>query len=225
MLGNGTQEALDQLNAARGTRYTLTGQDYPSGAYSVGWSNYPYDYWNLWVNPARQGDTQEATLAQLSAQYRLVVWKHCYPVSSIGVDAGLPSVSSAAQTLGNFQLQYQALKTAMRAQPFTRFLVWTGAVQLQAHLSAGEAQRMKQFVDWLRTTWDEPGDNIYLFDFYALETAGSTGGLYLNPAYAASGSDDHPSESFARTIAAPRFAKRMADVLAGQGDRTSLTGD
>lgn len=225
MLNNGTYEELAKQNAARGTSYVLADADYPSGAYSVGWSNYPFDYWNLWVNPARLVDTQESTLAQLAAQYRLVVWKHCFPVSHIETDGVLPSVSSSTQTLGNYQLQYQALKTAMRAQPNTRFLVWTGAVELKSNLSLGEAQRMKQFVDWLRNTWDEKGDNIFLFDFYALETAGSEGGLYLNPAYAASSSDSHPSDAFARSIAAPRFAKRMADVLSGVGDQTSLTGD
>ena len=51
------------------------------------------------------------------------------------------------------------------------------ALGLPAALVAGEtdaeqAGRAKQFAEWVRSAWDEKGDNIFLWDFRALETEG-----------------------------------------------------
>ena len=201
-------------NAEQGTGYVVTELGYPGGDYP--WDNYPYDYWNLWVNHA--GPTpymEQPTLEILTAQYQVIVFKHCFPVSSIYADTGNPDVSSSEQTLENYRLQYAALKTALRSFPANRFIVWTGAALLESNTLADHAARAREFFDWVRTTWDEPGDNIYVWDFFDLET---DGGMYLLPEHGTT--DSHPNATFAAEVA-PLFAQRVVDVIRGRGDSTA----
>jgi hypothetical protein len=60
-------------------------------------------------------------------------------------------------------------------------------------------------------TWDEPGDNIHIFDFRLLETGGS---LYLPDKNAVSATNSHPNEEFSR-YAAPKFCERIVEVIGG----------
>ena len=64
-----------------------------------------------------------------------------------------------------------------------------------------------------RNTWDEKGDNIFVWDFFELETEG---GHYLKTEYARSPSDWHPNSAFAAV--AHCFIKSMVDVIEGRGD-------
>lgn len=193
-------------------QYRIVEQWFPAAADG----NYPYDYWNIWVN--RGG--QDAPLETLTANYKLISFKHCFPVSEIEADTGNPDIASDEKRLENYLLQYNALKAKLRTFPNNLFLVWTGAVQVQNAISEESAQRTRTFFDWVKTQWDEPGDNIFLWDFYELETAG---GLYLRPEYAAGPDDAHPNDSFAQ-MAAPLLAQRLVNVLEGRGDSSSLTG-
>ena len=77
------------------------------------------------------------------------------------------------------------------------------------------------FFDWVKSDWDEPGDNIFLWDFYELETEG---GIYMKLSYASGLRDPHPRPDFAGRVA-PLFAQRIIDVVNGKGDSTSLTGE
>jgi hypothetical protein len=120
----------------------------------------------------------------------------------------------------NYKLQYNALKEKMHFFPNTKFIAWTGAANVQATTGEAEATRAKEFFDWVRDEWDEPGDNIFVWDFWQLETEG---GLYLKGDYAADSNDSHPSSAFAATVA-PYFCTRIIDVLRGNGDTGSLTG-
>lgn len=208
-------------NAAHGTNYQIAERIFPQDA-PYGWQNYPYDYWNIWVDHA--GDSlymEEPTLERLASQYEVIAWKHCYPVSNIEQDTGKPDIRSPEKRAENYILQYEALKAKMRQFPRTKFIVWTGAALVQSATSEENAQRARDFFAWVRDTWDEPGDNIYVWDLYALETAG---GLYLASENAAGPGDSHPSETFARR-AAPLFAQRVVDVIEGQGDRLPATGE
>ncbi len=72
----------------------------------------------------------------------------------------------------------------------------------------------------MKGTWDEKGDNIFVWDFRELETEG---GLYLKPAHADGPANAHPSRAFAAQ-AAPLLGRRIVDVIEGRGDQTSLTG-
>ena len=69
--------------------------------------------------------------------------------------------------------------------------------------------------------WDEKGDNIFVWDFYQLETEG---GIYLKMGYANGLRDPHPRPDFAGRVA-PLLGQRIIDVVNGKGDSTSLTGE
>jgi hypothetical protein len=218
--GGGVRNAINQHNKAHSKSYQITEQDFPKSS-PYGWENYPYDYWNIWVNhagPSRY--MQEPTLEILTKQYDVIIWKHCFPVSYVGADSGNPNVSSSDKTAENYKLQYNALRQKMLQFPNTRFIVWTGAALVQNETNQAEATRAKDFFEWVKNSWDKKGDNIFIWDFRQLET---DGGLYLKNAYAADPWDSHPNSSFASRVA-PFFAKRICDVIEGRGDSTSLTG-
>jgi hypothetical protein len=219
----GVSSWIGQYNQSNGTSYRFDERSYPAGGAfesAHGWSNYPFDYWNLWVNHAgSQPYLGQDTLEVLTGQYNVIVWKHCFPVSNIG-RGGAGDVSSPDKTLANYQLQYEALKQKMRSFPNHRFVVWTGAAQVQQNVSAAEAEQARTFFTWVKETWDEPGDNIFVWDFWQLETEG---GLYLLNQYASSPSDSHPNGDFAARVA-PLFGQRLVNVIEGRGDTTSLTG-
>ncbi len=212
---------LDKYNQENKTQISVKEQAFPKSK-PYGWRNYPYDYYNIWVKHG--GDKpykEEPTLEMLAKNYGTVVFKHCYPVSNIDKDSGKPDINSPTRTLENYKLQYNALKQKMREFPDTKFVLWTGAIHVKKAISEDQAQRMKEFADWVRNEWDEKGDNIFLWDFYRLETEG---GLYLKEEYAASSGDSHPNKKFSKKVA-PYFGQRLTNIIAGKGDETSLTGE
>ena len=230
----GVEPAVKAWNAAHGTNHRITEIPYPAstGGHSTlagllpmravhalvahyPWSNYPYDYWNLLV--AHTGGDRvhhEMSLEDLTAAYDVIVFKHCYPVSGILPDDGAPSAASSRKTLANYKLQYQALKTRLHQFPHTRFILWTAPALTKEASSPEEAQRAQEFVTWVKNTWDEPGDNIHLWDFRAIETGG---GLYLKPEFATSPQDPHPNPAMSR-LAAPLLAQRILEVAEGRAD-------
>ena len=211
---NGVPGWFTAYNAAHATGYVVTQQLFPL-ATSYPYANYPYDYWNIWVNHAGAVPyLGESTLEMLTPQYNVIVFKHCFPVSTIGPDTGNPDIASSSQTLENYKLQYAALKTKLRSFPSNRFIVWTGAAKQAANTTPASAARAQEFFDWVRNVWDEPGDNIYVWDFFDLET---NGGMYLDPAHAAAANDDHPNSTFGAQVA-PLFAQRVVEVILGKGD-------
>ena len=157
---------------------------------------------------------EEPTLEMLSKKYDVIVFKHCYPVSGILPDTGSPDVSSSEKRLENYRLQYEALAAKMRSLPDTKFIVWTGAAQVRSATDEEQARRAREFFEWVTHEWDRPGDNIFVWDFYGLETEG---GLYLRDEYAKSATNSHPNEAFARR-AAPLLGQRIVDVIEGRGD-------
>ena len=207
-------------NAANGTNYTIVEQNFPKES-PYGWENYPYDYWNIWVAHAgARPFKEEPTLEMLTSKYDVIVFKHCFPVSNIEADTGQGDVASSEKRVENYKLQYAALKEKMRKFPATKFIVWTGAAQVRGEIDAAAAGRAKAFFNWVRSEWDEKGDNIYVWDFYELETEG---GLYLKGEHAAGASDSHPNEKFCKTVA-PYLCQRIVDVISGKGDTGSVTG-
>jgi hypothetical protein len=229
-------------NAAHGTNYEITAMNYPA---TVGghthlsrilpgrilekvisdrypWENYPYDYWNLWVaHTGESRDRGEWNLDDLARRYDVIVFKHCFPVSRIKPDDGAPDVSSPVHTLANYKLQYEALKARMHQFPKTRFIVWTGSALTEDSTNPEDAERAREFAAWVKETWDEKGDNIFVWDFRELETEG---GLFLKPGYADGPKNSHPAKEFAAQ-AAPRMGRRIVDVIEGRGDTSSLSGE
>ena len=209
-----------EYNINNGTNYEIVEQNFPKDS-PYGWENYPYDYWNIWVNHAGERPFKdEPTLEILTQGYDVTIWKHCFPVGYIEEDIGSPEVNSSDKRIENYKLQYAALKAKMQEFPGNVFIVWTGAVQVKNETDAEHAGRAKIFFDWVKNEWDETGDNIYIWDFYNIETEG---GLYLKQGYAADPYDSHPNANFAQ-MAAPLFCQRVVDVIEGRGDSSSITG-
>ncbi len=237
----GLPQFIQSWNTAHGTNYEITELAYPSamGGHTqlrrllparifnmvvsdhYPWENNPYDYWNLWVaHTGENHDRSEMNLDDLARSYDVIVFKHCFPVSQVKPDDGSPSASSREKTLANYKQQYDALKMRMHQFPQIRFIVWTGPALTQGVTNPEDAERARQFSTWVKNTWDEKGDNIFVWDFRELETEG---GLYLKPENAHSLEDSHPSEALAAK-GAPLLGRRIVDVIEGRGDSSSLTG-
>ncbi len=211
------EKAFAEINKKEGTKYSVTEMHYP-----IGHDNMPFDYYNIWVKNAGSEDFENnATLETLSKNYGTIIWKHCFPVSSISEsEDSTASVESNKKTLANYKLQYEALKKKMHEFKDTKFIVWTAATHVAANTNEEQAKRTQEFVKWVAETWNEKGDNIYLWDFYSLETEG---GLYLKDNYAYSTSDSHPNKEFSARVS-KLFANRIYNVMCGNGDNSSLTG-
>jgi hypothetical protein len=210
-----------QYNETHGTKYYIKEITFPK-AQPYGWNNYPFDYYNIWVkNAGDQPFKEEPTLEILTRDYDMIIFKHCFPVSNIHEDDEDPDINSQIKTLENYKLQYEALKEKMHEFPDTKFIVWTGAALTKTDTGDDEAKRAKSFFDWVRNEWDIPGDNIFLWDFYELETEGD---LFLKYEYARKKMDSHPNKKL-RTKAAPLFAQRIVDVIETNGENTTLTGE
>lgn len=214
-------------NAANGKNYQLAPPNYPSDKYVNGWANYPYDYWFLWVKNAGENPVgQEKTLELLTKEHNVIIWKHCFPVSTLYSNPNPEqiSVESKEKTIENYKLQCNALKEKMlEFRNTTRFIVWTGAPQ--ASLSDSQAKLTKEFFDWVRNGWDEEGDNIFVFDFYYWQT--DQGKETRFPKKFAEKPDDpyesHPNAEFAKVVC-PYFCQRVVDVIQNYGDTKSITG-
>ena len=212
---------IESYNKKNNTRHEIEEMYFPTTSEGYPWANYPYDYYNIWVTHAGDASHQgEQTLEMLTKEYDVIIWKHCYPVGSILPDTGTADVDSSEKRLENYKLQYAELKQKMRSFPDTKFIVWTGAALTETTTSPEEARRTREFFDWVKAEWDEPGDNIFLWDFYELETEG---GHYLKPEYASGPDDPHPTPDFGGRVA-PLFGQRIMDVINGKGDSAALTG-
>ena len=198
---------INEHNEKTSSSISITEVAFPKGS-PYPWENYPYDYYNIWVlNGDKSSYKKEPTLKTLTKDYDLIVFKHCFPVSNIVSDE-LIMESLQTKTLGNYKFIYGELKTKMYEYPETKFLVWTGAALVESATNSEEAARAQEFFRWVKEDWDEPNDNIYIFDFYGLETGG---GLYLKPEYAASPGDSHPNIKLS-TLAGTNFVKLLIDI-------------
>lgn len=211
---------FQKYNQKNGRNYVIKDQFFPKKE-PYGWKNYPHDYYTIWVkNAGNKPYMEEPTLEMLTKNNNVIIWKHCFPVGAIQEDTGNPDIDSPVKSLENYKLQYLALKEKMHEFPNTKFIVWTGAALVKGNTNEEQAKKAKEFHNWVINQWDKPGDNIYLWDFYELETEG---GLYLKDEYAASRSNSHPSKSFSKK-AYPYFCQRIVDIIENKGDSGNLTG-
>jgi hypothetical protein len=203
------QKYFGDYNKKNKTNYNITERIFPKRA-PYGWNNYPYDYYNIWVkNAGKDPYMEEPTLEMLTADYDVIIFKHCFPVSRILEDTGEPKIDSDEKRLENYKLQYNALKSKMHDFPDTKFIVWTPAVYTKKYLSEEEGRRTYQFYKWIMDEWDEKGDNIFIWDFYKYETEGS---LFLTDRNAFSPDNSHPGRRLSGE-AATLFSKFVIDVI------------
>jgi len=213
-------EWFDNYNKTKNTNYLITELNFPK-AKPYGWNNNPYDYYNIWVkNAGKKPYQEEPTLEILCKDYDMIIFKHCYPVGNINESKDSADINSPEKNLENYKLQYLALKAKLQEFPETKFLLWTAAALVESKTTPEEADRTREFVNWVINDWDTEGDNIYLWDFYNLETEG---GRFLKPAYAVNKDDSHPNGEFANKVA-PLFCERIVDVIETNGQKTGLTG-
>lgn len=220
----GVPEWIAGYNVTHHTNFQATEFSYPNKPYS--WANYPYDFWNLWVNNNCDSDVKNIEcLNTLVEEYDLIIIKHCFPGAAIKADTGNPDIASQTRTLENYKLQYRALRGLFDSYPATKFMVWTLAPLHRLATNAGDAARAKEFVEWVKTEWlsedAKSHSNIYIFDFFELAAESTPSPIHgqvncLKYEYELKhdNHDSHPNP-IANTAIAPYFAKAIVDVLAG----------
>lgn len=212
---------IEKYNKENSKQYLIQEIEFPKSA-PYGWNNFPFDYYNIWV--ANGGDEpymDEPTLEMLTKEYQVIIFKHCFPVSNIQPDLDSADISSPHKSIANYKLQYSALRDKMHSFPDTKFIVFTGAVQVKSNITEEEAARAKDFFSWVINEWDIPGDNIFIWDFYNISTEG---GLYLKDEFAASQVDSHPNKTYSSRAARLLF-NRIIDVIENDDNTTTLKGE
>lgn len=211
---------FNEYNKRQNKNYQIDEIFFPKSS-PYGWNNYPYDYYNIWVkNAGEQFFMEEPTLEILTKDYHVIIFKHCFPVSNIQADLDSADINSNIKTLSNYKLQYSALRDKLHEFPNIKFILFTGAVQVESQITTEEAIRAKAFNQWVIEEWNLPNDNIYLWDLYGLQTEGD---LFFKEEYAASINDSHPNGVFASNVVELLF-NRIIDVIENNGEGTQLSG-
>lgn len=216
---------INNYNSSNGTNYKITARPYPDLPYP--WENYPYDYWNLWLN--NQCNAINANIQCLSnilQSYDIVIFKHCFPGAGIAPDNATPAVNSSLKTIANYKLQYRALRGLMDQYPNKKFIIWTLAPLHRLETTTEEAARAREFVTWVKSTWlSEDGKahpNIYIFDFYNLVAESNPNPVNgkvncLKYEYEKSHTvvDSHPNLNANQTVG-PQFAQFIVNTFKSQ---------
>lgn len=212
---------FDEYNQNHGTTYSIAERSYPASPYP--WANYPYDYWNLWINGTCSSDQSGIEcMSSLVNKYDVVIFKHCFPGADIEADTGSPDITSSRKSLENYKLQYRALRQMMDSYPRTIFILWTLAPLHRLATTAAKAARAAEFVRWVKKDYltedGKPHPNIFIFDFWgnvAEPTPSSQGEancLRYEYEESHSASDSHPNSLANQTIG-PVFAQGIVDAI------------
>ncbi|THB71248.1 MAG: hypothetical protein D6E12_01510 [Desulfovibrio sp.] len=208
--------------ASRAPDIQIEERSYPDSPYD--WENYPYDYWNLWINGAcDSGNPNIECMDSLARNYDVIIFKHCFPGAYVEPDYGPGDVSSPDKTMANYQAQYRALRDLMDSYPDTKFIVWTLAPLHRQATDRDASARAAQFVDWVNhgfLTEDGQGHpNIFIFDFWSIVTEtnpnpaqGEVNTLRYEFEQNHSDSDSHPNYQ-ANQAAGPQFGQFIIDVV------------
>lgn len=216
----GVEHWFTDYNKEHNTKYEIIEQAFPKRT-PYGWNNYPYDYWNIWVNNSGEEPfNKEPTLEMITKKYDVIILKHCFPVANVKPNIGQPDIASDEKRLENYKLQYHALLNKMNDFNQTKFIIWTIPALVKGHTTPENAQRAKEFYLWSKNEFDKKDDNVFLWDFYTLETEG---GLYLKNQYAVNENNSHPNDNFSKKVA-PLFCQRIIDVIENRGDLSDITG-
>ncbi|MFC1790596.1 hypothetical protein ACFLZP_03895 [Patescibacteria group bacterium] len=187
---------------------SITERNYPDVPYA--WKNYPYDYWNLWVNG--QCNASQAgihCLRNIAANYDVIIFKHCYPGAQVWPDTGSPDISSETKSLENYKLQYEALGRKFQDFPNKIFIAWTLAPLVQENISQANANRARQFVTWVENDWAPRYPNVYFFDYFSLMVNSNN---YLRDDYKVAEGNSHPNAR-ACLVAGPAFARAIVNAI------------
>ena len=119
-------------------------------------------------------------------QYEVIMFKSCFPASSIQSD----------QQLQDYKTWYLGMRDFMDQHPEKIFIAFTPPPLVRKETTASEAQRARQFADWLKSREFTDGHpNVFVFDLFGL-LAESDPALpdvnTLREAYR-TGADSHPN--------------------------------
>jgi hypothetical protein len=213
---------IDSYNKANGKALKVTERSFPNEPWD--WSNYPFDYWKLWINGScNSANPNIECLQTLVANYNMVILKHCFPGADIKPNSGRPDVTSNVKTIDNYKEQYRALRSLFDSYPGTKFMVWTLAPLHRMATSPETARLANEFVQWVKNEWlkedNKPHPNIYIYDFFGLVAE-----MNENPANGVryclkydfershTDGDSHPNLA-ANQYAGPLFGKAIADAF------------
>jgi len=221
--GIGLPQWFTNYNTSHSTSYAISEVSYPDTPYD--WANYPYDYWNLWVNTGQCDNSKPGIRCfdWFISNYNVIIFKHCFPGAGIEADNGTPLVSSGIKTIANYKLQYRALRSLMDSYPGNKFIVWTLAPLHRNATDTESAARAREFVNWVKNDWltedSKSHPNIYVFDFfgYAAESNpapvnGKVNCLKYEYEGSHDGNDSHPNATANATIM-PLFGQFIVDVI------------
>lgn len=238
---------ISTYNSSHGTNYKISDRSYPNTPYT--WANYPYDYWNLWINGTCDSSNPNIEcLNTLCTNFDVIIYKHCFPGARIVIDDAVSAINSSKRTLGNYKLQYRALRTLMDSYPQNKFIIWTLAPLHRLDTNEENAARAKEFVGWVKNEWlTEDGKvhpNIFIFDFWELAaesnpspTNGKVNCLKYDYEKSHTENDSHPNKT-ANEYIGPKFAEFIVKVIetkidyqvtqitvSGHGGVTSILSD
>jgi hypothetical protein len=230
----GVEAWISDFNDGNGTSYYSEEFSYPNTPWS--WSNYPYDYWKLWVDGScNNAEPGIECLESYAEDYELIILKHCYPGAAIAEPDGNPDITSSKKTFENYKLQYRALRDKMDNMTSTKFMFWTLAPLHRLATTPEQAQRANEFVEWVKNDFltedDKEHPNIYIFDFFGLvaeQSATPDTGIQYCLKFDFEGShtnkDSHPNGD-ANEYAGPFFARAIVNALADTNQTTDLYPD
>ena len=161
-------EWFTNYNTNNSKNYQLVERAYPDSPYL--WANYPYDYWNLWVNHVCNNEvTNIECLDNITKNYNIIIFKHCFPGADVDEDTGSPDISSDRKSLENYKLQYKAILAELDKYQNNKFIVWT--LVPEHRLVSSDTMfsfRAHEFVKWVKNVWlKEDGKehkNVYIFN-------------------------------------------------------------
>lgn len=216
--------------AQRRARHALPHRRARVSARPLPWRNDPADYSRLWLPGGRLATDPvegQETLEHLTAHYDVIVLKSCFTASDLEEDEPGQSQEygdprSLRKTPANYRASLHDLREAFNAYPNTTFVMWTMPPRVASQTTPQAARLAAELNDWMRTEWDVPGDNVFLWDFRALALEGGPGN-FPPRGYSVNGYDSHPSTAFAQRVA-PLLGRRIVDVHEGRGDSGPRTG-
>ncbi len=212
-------------NATHGTDYAFWDHDYnyiglmnPGGAYTganysiPGDNTYPDGLLTLWTTPNGARD-------QILANHEVIGFKSCYPASNIETDAELEERKQ----------WYLQMRDVFDQYPDKVFVVMSQPPRHRLATNAAEADRARDFADWLESdAYLDGHDNVVCIDLFnelANPDDGSDTRNMLRYEYERShyDGDSHPNV-LANETTGPWFAARFVEA-ADALNRATAAGD
>jgi hypothetical protein len=164
--------------------------------------------------------TQDMTLSELTAEYDVIIMKHCFPSSDVLEDIGNAEPSFSRQSLENYMTVYRKLREQFDRHPDNLFIVWTlpprhRLFEPKEGNKDENAARATAFSDWLKAEYpleDGMHPNICVWDFRSLMT--EKGNNFLKQEYEINHRrpDSHPNK-LANNTSGPELAKFLVNSL------------